>query len=61
MKTNTLAETYAEQLDDIGKVLAKAGIITMASIRCHGVRFAVRRRFEKPRKTLRRAKKESAK
>lgn len=48
----TLMDAYGEQLDDIGRILVRAGVLTEREIRRQGVRFAVRDRFEpcKPRK-----------
>ncbi len=43
-----LAETYGAQLDDIARVLVKAGVLTRADVRRHGVRFAVHAKFEAP-------------
>lgn len=42
----TLATAYAEQLDEVGKILVRAGFITEKDIGRHGVQFAVRNRFE---------------
>lgn len=40
------AEAYAEQLEDVGWMLVRAGIITEKEVKRQGVRFAVRDRFE---------------
>jgi hypothetical protein len=39
-------KAYGEQLDDIGRMLVKAGILTASAVRRQGVRFALRDRLE---------------
>jgi len=41
--------SYAEQFDDIGRMLVRAKIITAREVRRQGVRFALRDRLEPPR------------
>jgi hypothetical protein len=43
-----LTEAYGEQLDDIARMLVKAGILTARAVRRQGVRFALRDRLEAP-------------
>mgnify|MGYP006969363259 CR=1 FL=1 len=45
-KNDSLAQQYRRQLEEIGQVLVRAGIITQDDVDRDGVRFAVRRRFE---------------
>ena len=44
--TESLAHAYGEQLQEIGEILVRAGVLTEAEIRRQGVRFAVSDRFE---------------
>lgn len=41
-----LAGTYAEQLDDIGDTLVRAGVLTREEVSRHGVRCALKRALE---------------
>lgn len=40
-----LVKAYGEQLDDIGRMLVQAGILTAREVRRQGVRFALRDRL----------------
>jgi hypothetical protein len=46
MTYRSLAQTYADQLDEIGQMMVRLGLLTKSEIRRHGVRFALRERFE---------------
>lgn len=41
-KSKVLAKAYREQIDDIGRMLVQAGIVTASAIKRQGVRFALR-------------------
>jgi hypothetical protein len=41
-----LADSYRQQLEEIGATLVRARVITQSQIAQHGIRFAVLRRFE---------------
>ena len=41
-----LRKAYAKQLDAVGDILVRHGVVSRASIRRDGVQFAVRNRFE---------------
>lgn len=41
-----LAKSYEAQIDEIGEILIRHGVITKVSVERDGVRFAVLRRFE---------------
>lgn len=45
-----MAEEYAEQIDEIGKILVKLGMLTEAEIERDGVRMALRNRYTKGKK-----------
>lgn len=45
-EARSLAKNYAQQLDDIGRTLVKAGEISEGDIARDGVRFAVKRRWD---------------
>ena len=47
---------YIEQIDDIGKILVRAKILTRKEIARQGVRFALRDRFEPPERSPARAR-----
>lgn len=48
-----LGEAYERQLDEVGQILVRAGVLQQSEIDRQGVRFAVRDRFE-PRSSFER-------
>jgi hypothetical protein len=46
-----LRRAYAEQLDEVGRMLVRAKILTAQEIRRQGVQFALRDRLE-PQRTM---------
>jgi len=43
-------DNYGEQLDAIGHMLVRAGVLTQQEVERQGVRFAVRDKFEPPQR-----------